>query len=140
MIVESKSPRPTEASGLISALLRSQLEGEPLDFLGQEGVLVEARLMLPAPDEGDDGQTAMRIPSSAAQFSGLYAAVVLRDGTGVVVSLRGEGAIGPSSRKLIKQVVGGMQLLPSSADAPVATTAAPPVEGEGAGPGVSGLK
>jgi len=134
VIVVPRSPRRSNAPGLISALLRNQIEGEPIDFLGEEGVLVEARLLLPSPDDGEDGQTAARIALSAAQVSGLYAAVVLRDGTGVAVSLRGESAFGPSSRKLIKEVVGAMQLVPNAGGTPISTTVSRPDEGEDAGP------
>jgi hypothetical protein len=88
--------RRLDADSLLSLALQSQLppdQLEPISFLGEEGVLLEANT--------DD-------PS----LSGLYAAVVTDDGTGVILSIRGEGAFGPSSRKLLKQVASTMTLAP----------------------------
>jgi hypothetical protein len=91
------SSQRVDAESMLAIALRVQLPAERLetiDFLGRQGVFVEANF--------DDAE---------GQRSGLYAAVVLEDGTGVIVSIRGDRAFGPSSRALLKDVTRSMQLV-----------------------------
>ena len=80
---------------------------EPFDFLGGRGVLFVWRGV---PRE-------LRVPPNLVERlpdPGLYACTVLRDGLTVTVQVRGEGAFGPSSRRLLRRVADSMKLATST--------------------------
>jgi hypothetical protein len=109
--------RRTDADGLIARRSRGPQPGEPVTFLGEEGLLAEVRFQRePAPGGGggDDDSDFDPAELFGRVSQGLLAGVVLEDGTGVLVSLEGESAVGPSNRKLIKRVLATMQRVPAT--------------------------
>ena len=76
---------------------------ERFDFLGTRGVIFRWRgLAVGDPDEIDPEE------AEQAPAAGLYACVVLSDGTAVTLQVRGAGAYGPTNRRLIRQVADTM--------------------------------
>ena len=84
---------------------------ERFDFLGSRGILIPwqglPRGLLMELDE----ELAQRFPPA-----GLYACTVLRDGLTVTVQVRGEGAVGPTNRRLIRLVADNFRLSDEAAD------------------------
>jgi len=94
---------------------------EPFEMLGARGALIEWRgfphnLPVELEDMLED-----KFPDP-----GLYACAVLRDGTTVTLQLRGQGAYGPTSFRLLRKVADSMKL----SDTPPPTTLAIEIEEE----------
>jgi hypothetical protein len=73
------------------------------NFLGSRGVLLVWR-GVPQDSDVDPDMVERRPPP------GLYACTVLRDGLTVTLQLRGEGAVGPSGRRLLRTVADSIKL------------------------------
>jgi hypothetical protein len=86
-------------------------KSELFNFLGSRGILIPwqgvPRGLLMEMDE----DLAERFPPA-----GLYAGTVVRDGLTVTVQVRGDGAIGPTNRSLIRLVADNLRLSDEAAD------------------------
>ena len=112
---EQQTPRRWGPEYYLDVLINPQgvfpTEAEPFPFLGQDdAVLVPLRFSLRG--RVPDGVDLPGVPKP-----GLYACAVLPDGLTVTVQVVGEGAYGPSSRKLLRTVADNVRL----ADTPTAS-------------------
>ena len=121
--VERPHGRRTDADALIEVRSRGPEAGEPITFLGREGVLVEATFRkqrapgtgrAPKNDDEEMEQDLDLAEALGAIQRGLCAAVVLDDRLGVIVSLEGDAASGPTNRKLLEQFLATMQRVPAT--------------------------
>ena len=97
-----RSPEYYLETTFLSTTSDSEARAEPFNFLGARGALFVWRGVPRAPSY--DEETLERAPEQ-----GIYACAVLPDGLAVTVQVRGYGAVGPSSRKLLQQVADGMR-------------------------------
>lgn len=89
--------------------LNVPFEMEPFPLLGQSDGVVCTFQGLPSTYESLEGSVDLPDP-------GVYAAVVLPDGLSVTVQVRGPGAYGPTSRRLLREVADGIRLADAAAD------------------------
>lgn len=93
-ILQDPESRHTDAAGYLESQLGAEelQRPEPFRILNGRGVLV----------------------TEDPQLRGIYAAIVLPDGYGIIISLDGEGAYGPSSRKLLRDIIESIQRVPEA--------------------------
>jgi hypothetical protein len=87
------------------------MKTEPFNFLGSRGILIPWQGLPKGLLMEIDEELAERFPPG-----GLYACTVLRDGLTVTVQVRGDGAVGPTNRRLIRLVADNLRLSDEAAD------------------------
>ena len=104
---------------LMSSRYLLPLEPQPFSMLGEEGVLI--------PFKVDIRRYVGRGAPADLPEPGLYACVVMPDGLAVTVQVRGDGAYGPSSHRLLRQVADTLRLAyGTSAGVPTGASATAP--------------